>query len=220
MSRKNIFFLLGCVGVCVGMTQGGFKKELWPVPLSGKEVFFKDHVTLSVKALTAEESEKYLKQDVLEWGYKPVQVTIENGSCDPYVLSPSSIDLPTVSASQVAKKVLKNSIARAVGFKIAGFIFFPFIVPGTIDSLMTHKNYRALKRGLSSKTVKEEIIAPYSVLQRVFFVPEEEYKEAFTVTLQNQETLVDQVFQVESEKKVPETLEPLPQVEENYYLTH
>jgi hypothetical protein len=219
MNKKINLFLLICSCLCLAMTQGG-KRDTWPIPVTGKSIFLAEHITLSIKALTQEESEQYLTKDIIRWGYQPVQVTIENGSPDPYAFSPKSIDLPLVSSSKIAKKILSDSLPRSIGFKVAGFIFWPFAIPGTINSLLTHKSYKKFKKNLSSKSVKEEIIAPYSIFHRIFFISKEDNKEPFTITLQNQETLADQVFQINSSLEELKTVDPLPQVEENYYLTH
>lgn len=220
--KKFILTFLGCFSLFFAMNQG--KMQTSPlstlIALKGS-LLQEERVLVNIKALTKEESEKYLHGDMVGWGYQPVQVTIENNSPDPYYLTKDSIDLPLIAEDQVANEVLKKSIPRSIGFKIASFFFWPFMIPSTVDSLMTIKSYNNLKRSLASKLVKEEIIAPYSVVNRLFFVKIENYKDSFVIKIQNQETLEDKVFEVKKgdDAGINNVIPSLTEVE-NYYLSH
>ena len=223
MKKGFLISFLGCAAcLCLGMSQNGKEGADWQPPSTIREFLAEDdHVKLSIKALTVEESEKYLKKDLLDLGYQPVEVTIENGSSDPYLFSPDSVALPLVEGGKIAKKILKASIPRSIGFKIASLFFWPISIPGAVDSILTNKSYRKLKKELRSKSVRQEIIAPYSSMHRVFFILKENSLNSFTVTLENQETLESRVFPIEglSEKEL-QTVEALPTVVENYYVNH
>ena len=220
MKKRFILPLIGCAALLLSMNHVFLNGSYFPSLVQLKEGFAQeDHISLSIKALTLEEAKKQLNGDIVGWGYQPIQITIENQSSDPYLLSPDSIGLSLVDPKKVAKEIIKSSIPRAVGFKIAGLIFWPFSIPSVVDSLMTLKIHREMKKNLTSKAVKSEIIAPYSSFNRVFFVYLEEYKESFAITLQNQETLEDRVFLVEGPQELL-TINPEQVVSENYYLTH
>ena len=176
-----------------------------------------EHLVVFVRALTPEECEKHLKADVILWGYKPVQVTIDNQSSNTYLLSPKSLNLPTAESGKVARAVIHNSISRTVVFKIASFFFWPLSILGTKDSLYTAKVHRSIKKRLRTREVRIEKVLPYTVVHRIFFVPTESYKESFTVSLQDAESLQTHAFTSNKEKV---SMDPLPVVEENYYLTH
>ncbi|MES2200397.1 MAG: hypothetical protein V4489_09575 [Chlamydiota bacterium] len=221
---KNAFLIscVGCACLCLGMSQNGKQGIEWQTPSTIKEFLAEeDHVKLSIKALSSEESEKYLKKDLLDIGYQPVEVTIENGSSDPYLFSPGSVDLPLVEGGKIAKRVLTAALPRSIGFKIASLFFWPLSIPGAVDSILTNKSYRKLKKQLQSKAVRSEVIAPYSSIHRVFFVLSEDYQNSFNVTLENQETLESKVFHIEGllEREL-QTVEALPTVVENYYVNH
>jgi hypothetical protein len=177
---------------------------------------------LVVKPLDSEESKKFLRSDPLASGYKPFQITLENNSPDPYLITPKSIDLPLVPSKKIAEAVKKSALPGSIGFKLAGLIFWPFSIPGAMHGIKTHQNYQTYKKELSIKTVREEIIPPYSTVNRIFFVEEDSYKEPFTVFLVNQETLESKVFSVKDSEvgEASPILEPLVLPEENYYLTH
>jgi hypothetical protein len=181
----------------------------------------KETIRLSVKTLSPEESEKYLTQDVLDLGYMPVQITVENKTADPYRLSPSSIGLDLASAEKVAEKISRKALPRTIFFKLAGFVFWPLTIPSTINSLMTIKNRNNLEKKLTAKSVKDEIIPAYSTVNRVFFVALKEYRGEFDVSLQNLENLSSKIFHIEAPQEDSlQTVDHLPTVEENYYLTH
>lgn len=222
MKKGFLISLLGCACLCLGMSQKGSQGMDWQMPPMIKEFLAEeDHVKLSIKPLTAEESKKYLKKDLLDKGYQPVEVTIENGSSDPYSFSPNSVSLPLIEGKSIAKKLFRSAIPRSICFRIAGLFFWPISIPGTIDGVLTNKSYRKLKKQLQSKSVREEVIAPYSSVHRIFFVSSKDCEGSFDVTLENQETLESRVFHVEGLlKQERQTIEALPVVVENYYVNH
>ncbi len=195
-------------------------------PLKGlivsKELFAeKANISISVKPLSEAESEKYLKSDILNLGYKPVQITIENQSSDPYLINEESISLPTIDYQKIALMASNHSLPTSIGLKIAGFIFWPFAIPSTMHGVRSMQNYQRIKKDLLVKSVKEEIIPPYTMMNRVFFVKDDEFKESFFVTLINQETLESKVFSIsELQEDASPVLDPIPMPEENYYLNH
>ena len=223
MKKGFLISFLGCAAcLCLGMTQNGKQGADWQTPSTIKEFLAEDdHVKLSIKALTVEESERYLKKDLIDLGYQPVEVTIENGSSDPYLFSPDSVGLPLVEGGKIAKKILNAALPRSIGFKIASLFFWPISIPSAVDSILTNKSYRKLKKQLQSKSVRQETIAPYSSIHRVFFILAENDQNSFDVTLENQETLESKVFHVDGLlQKELQTIEALPTVVENYYINH
>jgi hypothetical protein len=231
MKKRIILPILGLTGLLVILTQGNFYKiESLPALILGEEGFSQNsQIQIAAKAYNAEESKKFLKNDLLKWGYRPIQISIDNQSPDSYSLSPDSIELPSVDAKKVAKIAIKASIPRSIGLKAASLLFWPFAIPSTIDSVKTFHSYSILKKDLSSKVVKQETVAPYSVFNRIVFVSSDKYQDQFDVTLVNKETLQSQIFHVDlSEQKGEKPqqeishnlIAPAPTVQENYYLTH
>jgi len=177
-------------------------------------------VRVWVKNLSSEESEHYVKKDLLSLGVQPVEIIIDNASPDPYYFSPRSIDLPLVEERDILKKVFSSAFPRQLGFQVASLFFWPFMFPSTIDSLLTHKSYRKLAKEFSSKSVKEESIAPYSTVHRIFFLVKDHKTEQFCVTLENEETLESKVFEGAALSLEEQGLALVPTPVENYYLTH
>lgn len=146
-------------------------------------------VMVYAKAMTPADSKRSFGHDLISRGVQPVQITVENNTSDEYSMCASSVDLPHIKASKVAFKVTKSTIPRSIGYKIAGFLFWPFMIPGTIDSIRAMSHHQKLKRDIIAKSMKEEVVAPYSTYNRVLFVPEKDYQETFKVTLIELETL-------------------------------
>jgi len=147
------------------------------------------HVSVIAKAMNSDESKQNFGHDLISRGVQPLQLSIQNNTSNEYSLCPSSVDLPRVEASKVAFKVTKSAIPRGVAYKIASLFFWPFMIPSTVDSIRVLTHHRSLKKDLMAKSMKEETVAPYSTFHRVLFVPRDEFKETFKVTLIDLDTL-------------------------------
>lgn len=151
---------------------------------------------VAAKAFTPDESKVYLKRDMISRGYQPVQITIENNTSKTFSLSASSVDLPSASPGRIAFKIVAGSgLGRSIGYKIASFVFWPFAIPGTIDTIRSLRTYKMLKNDFIAKSMKQEILAPYSKMNRMIYVPVEGFKEKFKVTLIDLETMEPHTFQ-------------------------
>jgi hypothetical protein len=151
-------------------------------------------VLVAAKVMTPEESKRNFGHDLISRGVKPLHVTIQNNTSNEYSLCPSSVDLPRIDASKVAFKITKSTIPRAIGYKIASFFFWPLMIPGTIDSIRVMAHHKKIKKDMKGKSMREEVVAPYSTFNRVLFVPEEKFLETFKVTLIDLETLQAEEF--------------------------
>lgn len=152
------------------------------------------HVVVAAKAMTVAESKRNFGHDLLSRDVQPLQLTIENNTSNEYALCPSSVDLPRIEASKVAFKITKSAIPRGIAYKIASFFFWPLAIPSAIDGIRTLTHYKNLKRDFKAKSMREEVVAPYSTFHRVLFVPSDEFKDTFKVTLIDIETLKQSEF--------------------------
>lgn len=194
--KKRIFsnILLGITS-CIGLLAILSSWEIYtPVSLEklGKDITpfssLQSTVAVTVKAYTAEESKAYLGRDLLSRGIKPIQITVQNNTPNSYILSAAGVDLTTYPSNQVAMKITKEAIPRAVVYKVAGMIFWPFMIPGTIDSIQTFRAHKKLKKEYAVKAIGEDPVVPYSTINRIIFVSEEKYRDTFDVKLVNKET--------------------------------
>jgi len=149
---------------------------------------FKDHgVHIRAKAYNVEECRAYLKRNLLSKGLNPIQVTIQNNTEKSYILSKEGVDLPDLSPAAVAHTVNRGYIPRSIAFKVAAFFFWPFMIPGAIDTVLTLRNHFELKGDYAAKSVKEEgeLLLPYSTTHRVIFVRNQHLTEQFTLYLKD-----------------------------------
>ncbi len=165
-------------------------------------------VNIVAKAMSSDESKRNFGHDLISRNIQPLQLSIQNNTSNEYSLCPSSVDLPRVEASKVAFKVTKSAIPRGIAYKIVGFFFWPFMIPSTIDSIRVLSHHKGLKKDLMAKSMKEEVVAPYSTFHRVLFVPKEKFQETFKVTLIDLDTLEPAEFNTtvqgsETSQKLP-----------------
>jgi hypothetical protein len=152
-------------------------------------------VQVFAQAMTPDESKRNFGHDLISRGIQPLHLTIENNTSDEYSLCPSSVDLPRVEPSKVAFKITKSAIPRGIAYKIASFFFWPLAIPSTIDGIRVSIHHKNLKKDLKAKSMRDEVVAPYSTFHRVLFVPKEEFQNTFKVTLIDLETLKSTEFQ-------------------------
>lgn len=147
-------------------------------------------VKVHAKVYTREDSRNFLHQNLLNKGYAPIELVIHNNTPNAYTLSAASVPLECARGKDVAWTITKKAMPRGMGLKILGFLFWPFIIPSTIDSIATFKNHQAISKDLTAKTLKEqdEIVLPYASVTRVLYVKSEGFRETFSVALQDVES--------------------------------
>ncbi len=197
LKNKSFYIIAGIIGLFSILTIRENYVENGSVPSYTSLVPFTDEaegLEVSYKALDAEESKLYLNRDLIDRGYQPVHITIQNNSPNTYEIAPDGVSLPLALPKDVAMKVTKRAIPRAIGYKIASFFFWPLMIPSTIDSINTYKTHKSLKRAFAAKAIKEEIILPYSTVHRILFVKAEDYNEQFSIALVNKSSGDKEVF--------------------------
>jgi hypothetical protein len=165
------------------------------------EFYLKDSkVLVSAKVLTPEESKQCFGHDLPDRGISPLELTIQNNTAHEYSVSSSAVDLPRIEAKDIAFKITKSSIPRAIAYRLASFFFWPFAIPSTIDGIRTLIHHKNLKKDFIAKSLKDEVVAPYSTYHRVLFVPTDKMQEAFDVTLIDIETLAPNKMEIHSQQ--------------------
>lgn len=152
------------------------------------------------KVMTDNESKRNFGHDLLTRGIKPLHLTIQNNTSSSYSICQSSVDLESVNVSKVTSCITRSSLARSIGYKIAGFFFWPMMIPGTIDGIRNMTHRKNLKKDIAAKSLKQEVVAPYATYNRVLFVKDDQYDETFHITLIDLETLEPLEFKIISDK--------------------
>lgn len=143
---------------------------------------------VAAKTFNRADCKQYLDRDVISKGFQPVQLYIKNNSEKNYVFSLSRIDLPLANPQDVANRVHTSTIGRIVGYGVASMIIWPFVIPAIVDGIKSSEANEALDCDFSAKSARDQIIAPYSYVNTLLFVPVQSYQRPFTVTLIDQET--------------------------------
>lgn len=184
MKLKNLVY--GILGCAILMS------SVWkpaPVPAS-----FTHNLTLEDKKLqvsarvySAEESEHILKVDLIDKGYVPVEVTIQNQGDHKYAISMASTAQRSEKPKNVAWKFHKGSVARGMGWRIVSFFCWPLMIPSAIDSIVSYKKNKSLVKSLIAKGFKEidEVVLPYSVVKRLLYIPQEAFYNTFSVSMED-----------------------------------
>jgi hypothetical protein len=201
---KNAFYLsfsilVVCATVYLTKEFVALRPQTLPFVGSILEPFSEEGVQIRAKAYSPRESMIYLNRDLLHRGLQPLQVTIQNNTGDSFYLSNSGLDLPNMSSKAVAGKLTRSAIPRAIALRIAGFFFWPLLIPATIDSIITTKNYFDIRRDYYAKSIKDhpELIVPYSTVNRVIFLPADQVADEFTLYLQESNSGFYHPFEVE-----------------------
>lgn len=142
-------------------------------------------IQVSARLLTSQESLSILKHELK--GHKPVEITISNTGSHFYEISRASTSLSCSSPEELAWKKTKKAIPRGIGFKVLGFIFWPFAIPSTFDTIHSFKSHRAIVKILTSKGFKNEAeqVLPYSLVKRILYIPDAHFVKTFTVALED-----------------------------------
>lgn len=143
--------------------------------------FKKEEITARAIAYTPKESKEALNENIPSHGYQPIQITVQNNSAKTYILSEADVDLPLVDPSKIAARISLGAIPRNIALKVLGFIFWPFIIPATIDSIISFKSHFNRSDEFYIKSLKErgEWLPPYSTMHRIFFIPKDVKADRF-----------------------------------------
>lgn len=198
---KNLLIVFVCFFAVLFLTSGQYSYQSVPPVFIGSmvEPFQGEGVYIQAKRYSSEESKRYLHRNVHRHGVHPVQVTIQNNTNKSFVLSKDGVEMSHAHPHEVAKREYLQTVPRSVAFKVAAFLFWPFIIPGTIDTIITIKAHFALKKDFYAKSIKKEgeVVLPYSTVHRVLFVPHEDYQEGFTLTMKETQSRKLTAFPVE-----------------------
>ncbi len=170
--KKNISILLTLVALAILPNCARYKaKKLYPPQAPTHE---KDNLVVAKKTLTEEEARKIFGgRKIIERGYTPVQIYVKNKSNKTYYLNPNDIQAPLEPSTSVARK-----LHRDVGWKTAKYFFIGGPLWATIEGVSSYEANRNINTDFREKTVRlDEVIKirPYGVINKVMFIPNENY---------------------------------------------
>ncbi len=192
---KEAFNIFVCSAAIIGMfflytEYHAYEYKPLAGPTSMVEPFKHEGVRIDAKVYTAKDSRNYLQRNVVADGVHPVQITVQNNTPGKYGLSMRGIPKDLRTPNSVSRKVITEAIPRSIAFKVASFFFWPFIIPATIDTVMTLHAHAKLKKDFNAKAVKaeDETLPPYSTVHRIFFMEDTQLNSHFVVYLKDYNT--------------------------------
>ena len=190
--NKKIFYSVypGIIVFLAGiyLTLGWQQHYIRPLPSLASAVMpsldpQENGIDIQAKSLSVQESKRLLGFDLRSKGIQPIEIVIQNNTSHVFLIAPTSVDMEHIDYEEVARKVRRSSFKKSLGFKILGFVFWPLIVPGTIDSIRTFHSKKKLTKEYRAKSMKQEVVPEYSTFNRILFVPVSEFKKDFTFSM-------------------------------------
>ncbi len=181
--KSLVYGILGCVVLMSAV----WKPAPAPVNFTHNLTLEDKKLQVSARVYSAEESEHILKVDLVDKGYVPVEVTIQNQGDHKYAISMASTAQKSEKPKDVAWKFHKGSVARGIGWRIISFFCWPLSIPSAIDSIVSYKKNRSVLKSLTAKGFKEvdEVVLPYSVVKRLLYIPQASFYNTFSVSMED-----------------------------------
>lgn len=151
----------------------------------------KHEVEMTATRLTELDCGYYFDKKIVAKGYQVIQLALMNKSNRALVLNADAINLNIEPVYRVAESLYYNTAKRVILWCIPALIFWPFIIPATVEGFNASGANKKLKRDLLARAIdayQSVIVPPRSTLHKVFFVTHENYSSYFTVTLKDDKT--------------------------------
>jgi hypothetical protein len=145
-------------------------------------------ICAAAKAFNQYDCERYLDRDLITAGYQPVQLYIENNSSKPYVFSTDWVSLKCASLEEVTNQVHTSTLGRVTGYTVGSLFAWPLIIPAVVDGIKSSNANKRLDKDFSFKIAKNTTIFPYSKMNKIIFIPIDEYESNFTIHLVDSES--------------------------------
>ena len=165
-------------------------------------------VIITAKIFNKSDCRKYLDRDVIKKGYQPIQIYIQNNSNKIYSFALDRISLPCARAKDVARKVHTSTAGRTAAYGVPALFLLPLAVlgapaqsaaiPAVVEGVKSTQANKALDRDFSAKTAMDQTIFPHTHLNKIIFVPVNDYQETFKITLIDHDSTEARHFNVNS----------------------
>ncbi len=154
-------------------------------------------VVVNVKKFSSEDSIHFLGRDVIQKGFQPIQITVNNNSDRFLIFAKDGVELTTATPEEVAKSVETSTVGRATGYGIAALIIWPFLIPAIVDGVKSAKANDQLMRDYLNKTIDRLEILPHTTVTGVVFVPVKQMKDDFAITMIDRDTAEKLSFSIQ-----------------------
>lgn len=162
--------------------------------LNKKEQF----ISFTYHIFTKNDCKKYLDRNVINKGYQPVQITFTNNSNRFLDFSTTRFSLPCVNYEEVTQKVFTSTTKRVTNYGVASLFIWPLIIPAIVDGVGSSQANEKLDRDFHQKTLQNQIVKPFSIINGLIFVPTEHFDKKFTFMVLDTENHEKFVFSTTS----------------------
>ena len=148
-----------------------------------------ESIAFDYKVLSKKKCKKYFNsKNIANKGYKSIQISFINNSKNYIEITPDKLNFLTVNYQEITRNLYRSSVARGVGFGIGALWFLPLIFPAFVQGLGAHKYNEDMDLNFSNKSLKTQVIPPYTTVDGVIFTSNKNFNKNFTMTVKNIDT--------------------------------
>lgn len=177
----------------------GYLKQ---IPVAHESPVFtttKQDVTVEARALTKQETINHFGVNIRAY-YQPIHLALHNNNNHTLIFRHSYLNIPTAEPKKVAELLHKNTVGRItalVGLGYLGAALFAPLTPlilvaipvGFLSSSYNKKIDKKIAHiSLDVSDTAMVFIPPYGTVNKFIFVPRDEYRSRFDLTLFDAET--------------------------------
>ncbi len=187
MELRNIaLYALSCV-ILVGLS-GCARYKVKPLKMLARASKTEESsISFDYELFSVSDCKKYLDRNPIKKGYQPIQIAFTNNTNRHFSISKKSFSIACIDAQEVAETVHTNTVGRAVGYGVAGFFVWPFIIPAIVDGIGSAKANEQLDDDFMRKELRSQTIKPHTTINGLIFVScDDDIDETFTLTVTDQ----------------------------------
>lgn len=169
------FLLIGCAKYTPHSLQGTVGKA--------QE---QDDVKVSAMLLTEQDCRYYFSRRVLEKGYQPIQLCIQNNSASSYIFDAARLNIQIKDRDVVVKALQLNTAKRVAQYAIPGIFMGIFLIPAIVEGVKSSQANKQLDRDFAHRVISSDsriVITPYSTFNKVMFVRADDMNHELMVEL-------------------------------------
>ncbi len=143
----------------------------------------KNTVSFTYQKFTHADCEIYLDRDLIEAGYQPIQLTLENNTNHYFDFSLEHFSFPCAPVEIIAPKLYTSTINRVLGYGIPGLIIFPLLIPAITEGMWSYEANNQLTTDYTRKALHNQVLRPNYTINGLIFVPIEYFDPYFSFDL-------------------------------------
>lgn len=158
-----------------------------------------EKVYVGIEFMDRAQVKRYFDADLIERGFQPIYVVIENSSNKTYGFSKANIGIPGLDSVEASQKGARSTIGRATGYGLGSLILWPLIIPAIGDAIASSKANKAMRADYESKEIADGPIRPIHSRYGVIYAPVLKSGEEIHITLIEQGTKEKLIFRFNKE---------------------